>query len=55
MTKGNELSKRKEDAKELIRILMKVPDDKKPEIIGIVKGFALCAESEKEKTAGEGR
>ena len=31
MAKGNELSKRKEDAKELIRILMKVPDDQKPE------------------------
>lgn len=53
MTKGNELSKRKEDAKELIRILMAIPEDRKPEIIGIVKGFALCAESEKTRAAGE--
>lgn len=51
----NELLKRKEDAKELIRILMNIPEDKKPEIIGIVKGFALCAESEKNRSAGERR
>lgn len=43
------LENKKEDAAELIDILNKVPEDRKKEVLGIVKGYALCAETEKEK------
>lgn len=42
------LKNKKEDAAELISILDKVPEDRKKEVLGIVKGYALCAEQEKE-------
>ena len=42
----NALSKKKQDAKELIGILDKIPEERKNEVLGIVKGFALCAENE---------
>lgn len=44
--KGNRkaLSKERQDAKELIGLLDKIPDERKGEVLGIVKGFALCAE-----------
>lgn len=41
------LEHKKEDAAEMIRILNKVPADRRGEVLGIVKGFALCAESDK--------
>lgn len=41
------LEHKKEDAAELIGILNKVPADRRGEVLGIVKGFALCAESDK--------
>lgn len=41
------LEHKKEDAAELISILNKVPADRRGEVLGIVKGFALCAESDK--------
>ena len=50
----NELSKRKQDAKELIEILDKIPEDRKGEVLGIVRGFALCAEHETGKEQGRG-
>lgn len=44
------LEHKKEDAAELIGILNKVPMDRKKEVLGIIKGYALCAESDnKEK------
>lgn len=42
----NALSKKRQDAKELIGILDKIPEERKGEVLGIVKGFALCAENE---------
>lgn len=48
--KGNKnaLSKKRQDAKELIKILDKIPEERKGEVLGIVKGFALCAENKAE-------
>lgn len=40
------LEHKKEDAAELISILNRVPTDRKKEVLGIVKGYALCAENE---------
>ena len=42
----NALSKKRQDAKELIGILDKIPEGRKNEVLCIVKGFALCAENE---------
>lgn len=45
---GNDfLEKEKKDSEEIIEILGKVPADRKGEVLGILKGFALCAEMEK--------
>lgn len=41
------LEHKKEDAAELIGILNKVPADRKKEVLGILKGYALCAEDDK--------
>lgn len=51
--KGNKnaLSKKRQDAKELIEILDKISEDRKSEVLCIVKGFALCAENEADKKA----
>lgn len=43
----NTLSKKRQDAKEMIRMIEKLPDDKKREVIGIIQGYLLCAETEK--------
>ena len=45
------IEKEKKDSEEILEILQKVPIEKKGEILGIVKGFALCAESAKVKEA----
>ena len=42
------VEKKKDDAKELVAILNKIPEEKKGEVIGIVKGYALCAENQRE-------
>ena len=42
----NTLNKKRQDAKELIRMIEKLPEDKKREVLGIVRGYALCAETE---------
>lgn len=44
--KGNALSKKTQDAKELIGILDKIPEERKKEVLCIIKGFALCAEND---------
>ena len=44
--KGNVLSKKTQDAKELIGILDKIPEERKKEVLCIIKGFALCAEND---------
>ena len=36
----------KEDAKEMIELLRKVPDDRQREVRGIITGFVLGVESE---------
>ena len=41
------VEKKKDDAKELVAILIKIPEEKKGEVIGIVKGYALCAENQR--------
>lgn len=51
----NALSKKRQDAKELIGILEKIPEDRKGEVLGIVRGFALCAESENASKGHERR
>ena len=43
----NALSEKRQDATELIRLLETIPEDRKGEVLGIVRGFALCAENEK--------
>lgn len=40
------LEEKKDDAKELVDILVRIPEERKREAIGIIKGFALCAEKE---------
>lgn len=40
------LEEKKDDAKELADILARIPKERKSEAIGIIKGFALCAEKE---------
>lgn len=47
----NALSKKRQDAKELIGILDKIPEGRKNEVLCIVKGFALCTENEADKKA----
>ena len=42
----NALDKTRKDAKELIAMIEKLPEDKKREVLGIVRGYALCAETE---------
>ncbi len=44
----NALDKTRKDAKELIAMIEKLPEDKKREVLGIVRGYALCAENEAE-------
>lgn len=42
----NALDKTRKYAKELIAMIEKLPEDKKREVLGIVRGYALCAETE---------
>lgn len=42
----NTLNKKRQDAKELIRMIESLPEDKKREVLGIIRGYALCAETE---------
>ena len=42
----NVLSKKRQDARELIEILDKIPEERKTEVLCVLKGFALCADIE---------
>lgn len=46
MDKPTYVEKEKQDAAEFLETLKKVPDEKKGEILGILKGYALCVEAE---------
>ncbi len=43
------IEKKREDAKEMMKILEKIPKERKPEALALVKGFALCAELDEKK------
>lgn len=38
------LERERKDSEEMIEILRKVPENRKREVFGIIRGFALCAE-----------
>lgn len=40
------LEESRDDAAEFLETLKKVPENRKDEVLGILKGYALCAESE---------
>ena len=44
---SKEIEKKKDDSKELISVLEKVPKERKAEVLGIIRGFALGAEQQK--------
>ena len=46
MNKPKEMEENREVATEFLEILEKVPDKRKGEALGILKGYALCAGSE---------
>ena len=46
------LYKKRKDAKELIGMIENLPEDKKREVLGIVRGYSLCAETEKKGREG---
>lgn len=33
----------------MIRMIEKLPEDKKREVLGIIRGYSLCAETEKKE------
>lgn len=41
---SKEIKKKKDDSRELIGVLETVPKERKAEVLGIVRGFALGAE-----------
>ncbi len=41
----------KKEAEEFLKMIEKLPEDKKHEVFGIVSGYALCVETESKKTA----
>lgn len=46
---SREIEKKKDDSKELISVLEKVPEERKAEVLGILRGFALGAEKSAKK------
>lgn len=42
----NTLKEARVDAKELIKLIEKLPENKKAEVLGIIRGYSLCAETE---------
>ena len=44
-----DLNKARQDAKDMIKMIEKLPESKKREVLGIIRGYALCAETEKDK------
>lgn len=49
--KKNELQQSKDDAKDFIKIIEKLPEDKKREVLGIVIGYALCSGTSEKKVS----
>ena len=47
----NELTKKRQDAKDLIGMIEKLPEEKKREVLGIVRGYSLCTETEKKASS----
>ena len=47
----NSLDLKRKDAKELIGILKEIPEERRKEILGIVRGYALCAEYENQNVS----
>ena len=45
----NVLYKKRKDAKELIGMIESLPENKKREVLGIVRGYSLCVETEKKE------
>lgn len=43
------LDKKRKEVKDVVTLIEKLPEEKKREILGIITGYALCMESEKEK------
>lgn len=35
-----------EDAKELLELIKKLPDDKRREVLALIRGYVLCAEND---------
>lgn len=46
MNETTYVEREKQDVAEFLETLKKVPEEKKGEILGILKGYALCAETE---------
>ena len=46
MGENTYVEKTKRDAEEIIELLKKVPKERKGEVLGIVRGYALAAETE---------
>ena len=42
----NTLNSKRQDAKELIKLIERLPENKKAEVLGIIRGYSLCAENE---------
>lgn len=48
--KRNTLNGARVDAKEFVKLIEKLPENKKAEVLGIIRGYSLCTETEnKEK------
>ena len=43
----NEIEKKKEEAAEFLKLMEKVPQNKKERVLGIIEGVAMSAELEK--------
>lgn len=46
MAENTYVEKTKKDAEEIIEVLKKVPEERKGEVLGIIRGYALAAETE---------
>lgn len=44
---SDSVSSKKADAKEFIELFENLPKEKKAEVLGLVRGYALCAENQK--------
>lgn len=41
------IQKKKDDSKEFVELLKRVPPERKGEVLGLVTGFVICVENEK--------